>query len=369
MSEPQNRPVRIDHRTYAVVLTVVALAVLGAVAAVNFAIDPLQRFRTAAFYPPQFDIQQRLQAPALARSANYDSVILGTSTAEGVFAADANPILGGRFLRLPISGGSPREQRMVLDVAIGTGKPKRVLWLLDGFVLTQPRDFIRNDFGPFPDYMYANGPGATARYLLNFETLQKSFDVAIGILVGNLPPALERDRLNAPASDTLYGRDRVMAAYLDTALRASWAQVIDRRMSRDPKVAGDTIETNIVSAARANPDLRFDLVLVPPSVAQLAFWSAHFPDFFETMLGTRRALAHRVDGLSNVVLHDFWSDTSISDDLDRYSDMIHFDRRTTLEILAGVASGRYRADAASIAAVDAALRARIAAFRDGTPAN
>lgn len=360
---------RIGHRTYTIVLAAVAASVLGAIAATNFIVDPVQRFREPLFYPPQYDTQQRVQAPALARSADYDSVILGTSTAENVFAVDANPILGGRFLRLPISGGSPREQRMVLNVTLGTGKPKRVLWLLDGFALTQPPDFLREDFGPFPHHMYANGIDGISRYLMNFETFEKSAGIIVNLLRGHLAPALDPDRLNAPADDTPYGRERVMAAYRDGALRSSWAQVIDRRMSRDPKVAADTIETNIVSAARANPNLRFDLVLVPPSIAQLAFWSVHFPDFFETVLGTRHALVHRVDGLGNVVLHDFWSDTSIVSDLDRYADMIHFDRQTTREILAGVAAGQYRTDTASIAASEAELRARIAAFRERNPAN
>ncbi|MBL0930422.1 MAG: hypothetical protein IBJ15_09920, partial [Alphaproteobacteria bacterium] len=171
----------LGYRAYSFVLVVAALAALGAIAGANFIVDPLQRFRPAAFYPPQFEAQQRLQGPALARSADYDSVILGTSTAENVFAADANSILGGKFLRLPISGGSPREQRLVLDVALDTRKPKRVLWFVDGFVLTQPRDFVRNDFGPFPYYLYESGIDGISRYLLNFEMLEKSLGILVGL--------------------------------------------------------------------------------------------------------------------------------------------------------------------------------------------
>jgi hypothetical protein len=360
---------RIGCRIYAILLVAVALMVLGAVGAANFVIDPLQRLRTAKFYPPQFETQQRLQAPALARSADYDSIVLGTSTAENVRTADANPILGGRFLRLPISGGSLREQRLVLDVALGTGKPKRVLWFLDGFTLTQPRDFVRVDFGPFPEFMYANGADAIARYLLNFETLQKSLGIAVGIARGDLPPPIDLDRLNAPADDTPYGRDRVMAAYRDTALRGSWAQVIDRRMSRNPAVAADAIATNIVSAVRASPGVRFDFVLVPPSIAQMAFWATHSPDFFEAVLSARREFVRQVADFENIRVHDFWGDASMVDDLDRYSDMIHYDLRTTREILAGVAVGKFSANFDSIIASELELRARIVAFRERNPVN
>lgn len=369
MQVPKSLLFAIDHRAYAFALVGVALGVLAAIAAVNYIIDPLQLFRPATLYPPQYETHQRLQAPALARSANYDSVILGTSTAESIRAADANSILGGKFLRLPISGGSPREQRLVFDVARDTGKPKRVLWFIDGFVLTQPHHFVRTDFGPFPYHMYASGPDVAAQYLLNFETFQKSLGIAAGIARGDLPPPIDPDRLNTPADDTPYGRDRVMAAYRDAALRTSWVQVIDGRMSRNLAIAAHTIATNIVSSVRASPHVRFDFVLVPPSIAQMAFWAEHFPDFFGTILSARHELVRQVAGLENATVHDFWVDVSIVDDLDRYSDMIHFDLRTTREILAGVASGRYRVDAASIAASDVELRARVAAFRDQNPMN
>ncbi len=369
MRDPEKYLVPISHRTYAIVLAAVALASIGIIAAVNYLVDPLQRFRTATFYPPQFDTQQRLQAPALARSSDYDAVILGTSTAENVFAADANSILDGRFLRLPISGGSPREQRLVLDVALDTGKPKHVLWFIDGFVLTQPRDLVREDFGPFPYYMYARGLDGILRYLMNFETFVSSIGIVVGLVRDDLPPARDLDRLNAWIDGATFGRDRVMSAYHAFASRMAWAQVIDRRMFPDPSVAMNSIEANIANVARANPGLRFDFVLVPPSDAQLAFWAAYFPAFLEAVLGARRELARQVSNLPNVVVHDFWQDTAIGGDLDRYSDMIHFDLRTTREILIGVASGRYRADSESIANGDAALRARIATFRAHNPAN
>ncbi|MBL0932136.1 MAG: hypothetical protein IBJ15_18745, partial [Alphaproteobacteria bacterium] len=177
------------------------------------------------------------------------------------------------------------------------------------------------------------------------------------------------DRLNAWIDGTTFGRDRVMTAYHDPTAREAWAQVIDRRMSSDPRVAVATIDANIAMIVRANPGVRFDFVLVPPSDAQLAFWAAYFPKFLEAVLGARRELVRQVAGLSNAVVHDFWGDASIVSDLDRYADMIHFDLRTTREILAGVASGRYRADLASIVSSKADLRARIAAFRERNSAN
>jgi len=47
--------------------------------------------------------------------------------------------------------------------------------------------------------------------------------------------------------------------------------------------------------------------------------------------------------------------------------MIHFDLRTTREILAGIADGRYRADAEAIEVGEIELRARIAEFRERNP--
>ncbi len=96
-------------------------------------------------------------------------------------------------------------------------------------------------------------------------------------------------------------------------------------MSTTPTVAVATIDANIATTVRTNPGIRFKLVLVPPSDAQLAFWAAYFPKFFEAVLGARRELARQVAGSGNAVLHDFWGDKSIVGDLDRYADMNNFD--------------------------------------------
>jgi len=310
-------PIKLGHRAYAWSLIGFALLGIGTISAINFTIDPLQRFRLAKFYPAQFIEDQRLQAPALARSMNYDTAVIGTSTAANVFAVDANSVLDARVVRLSIAGGSLREQRLLLDVVSGAGKARRILWFIDGFVLTQAPNYVRDEFGPFPDYMYRDDIDGISRYLINAETLRQSLRIISSAVHGTLPPALDPDRLNAWIDGATFGQSKVNSAYRDPAVVAAWTESLHGRMTADRIVAATSIQANIADFVRSNPAIRIDLILVPPSIAQLAFWSVHFPAFFETVIGARRELAHQVAGLANVALHDFWSDASISSDLDR----------------------------------------------------
>ena len=59
-----------------------ALALAAVVGVFNFVVDPLQFYRQASFYPPQYSSNQRYQNPALARTQDFDTVVLGTSHME-----------------------------------------------------------------------------------------------------------------------------------------------------------------------------------------------------------------------------------------------------------------------------------------------
>jgi len=361
--------IKLSHNTYSWCLIAFALLGIGVTSVINYAVDPLQRFRLSKYYPAQFIDNQRLQVPALARSMDYNAAVIGTSTAANVFSVDANPILDLRIARLSIAGSSLREQRLLLNVVSAAGKARRILWLIDGFVLTQAPNYVREEFGPFPEYMYRNDIDGIARYLINADTLRRSLLIVSGLFHGTLQSTGDPDRLNAWIDGATFGRSKVESAYHDPVVLNAWIESFDKRMTADRVVSTATIEANITSFVRSNPNIRIDLILVPPSIAQLAFWSAHFPAYLETILAARLELARQIHGLGNAYLHDFWGDETISNDLDRYADMIHFDLRTTREIIAGVASGRYSANATSIAATEAELRSQITIFRDRNPFN
>lgn len=358
---------KVGSIAYALVLVGIALSGLASIAFLNFTIDPLQRFRPATFYPPAFSDQQRLQGPALARSHDYDAVVTGSSTAEHVFAADAREILGISLLRLPVSGGTLREQRMQLEVALSTGKPKRIIWFIDSFALTTNKDLVREDFGPFPHFMYAGGIEGLSKYLLNFNILGRSLDILVDIATGQQKTSVSLDRLNAWNERTEFSAEMVFEAYHDLRLQREWRRVIGTRMSTQHATAAATIEANIVLLARSHPKVIFDLVLVPASIAQLAYWSALFPELYEAILAARTALIAQTADLSNIRIRDFQSFSQVTHDFSRYSDLIHFDLATTREILYSLDRDERRVSNGEIAATEALIRSQVSEFLTKNP--
>src|SRR5207244_2667821 len=117
-----------------------------------YAVDPMQFFRRAA-YAPVFSTNERYQLPGLAKNYDYDTVIAGTSMSQNFYPSYANKVLGARVLKVAISGSSAHEQFLILNVAVRTGKVKRVIWGLDEWAFSGAPDRVRDDLGMFPHYL------------------------------------------------------------------------------------------------------------------------------------------------------------------------------------------------------------------------
>src|SRR5262245_50590766 len=87
------------------VVTVFLLAAL-----LNYTVDPLQLFRPAQFYRPMYSNDSRMQNAGLIRSQSFDTVFMGTSLAIHFRQSDMDRILGGKSLKLAMSGSTSHEQ-------------------------------------------------------------------------------------------------------------------------------------------------------------------------------------------------------------------------------------------------------------------
>src|ERR1700716_2907270 len=102
-------------------------------AALNFAVDPLQLFRAARFYPAVYSADSRMQNAGLIRSQDFDTVFMGTSLGVHFRQSDIDKTLGTRSLKLAMTGSNSREQGFVLAAAMAR-RPKRVIWQRDDWI-------------------------------------------------------------------------------------------------------------------------------------------------------------------------------------------------------------------------------------------
>ncbi len=320
-------------RQYLSIWISVFLALLAIAGLVNYAIDPLQIFRRATFYPPHFSENQRYQVPGLARHYTAPVAIIGTSHMENASPADVQAALGQPALKLAISGSSITEQQLALSLALKTGKVRRVLWGIDYSALSWG-DRLVEEWGEFPIYLYHRDPRLVSRYLLSWQTLQE------GRAALTTPPKYNLETLNIWWPGAQFHRDRVAAAWAFQEGR--WTPELRARSAAQTIWSKHyaTLQRRLFATVREHPEVQFELLLPPYSILGYANdFRINDEWFFQRML-MRAALRDFVRTAPNARLWDFQTDLALSTDFDRYKDLEHFDLEATRMMLRTVGSGR-----------------------------
>lgn len=304
-----------------------ALALAAGVGAFNFAVDPLQYYRPATFYPPQYSSNQRYQNPALARTQAFDTVVLGTSHLENARPSVIARTLGGRAVKLAIAGSVIHEQSLLAGLALERGTVRRVVWGIDfnSFAIIGR---VAHEYGAFPMHLYRGPWKAAGPYLLSWDTLADS------IAALRATTAVDLDGLNA-WPDYTYGTERVHGDWdlqqlrWTGRLRRHWTDGVPRWPAL---VAG--FDAEVLAHARAHPGTRFDLVFLPYTLLEYA------NDFRldDKRLFQRLALVDEARRLArdlpNVHVWDFGPDLAIARDESLYKDLTHVHPRVLEALLA-----------------------------------
>lgn len=315
-----------------------ALGSLGIVA-VNWIADPLQFYRKAA-YPPLLIEQKRFQAPGLARNYDYDTVVVGTSMSIIITAKQIKEKLGFSALNLSMQGASVAEQHMMLDVALRTGKVKRVIWEVNYEYLRGTPEWVANYDGTFPYYFYDENPfNEINNYLLNIDTTKNTLKVFLARC--GLRTYRSRDL------EDLLGRDG-LRQFGRSSLQQSWHSAMNglqglRKQAPDFAVThlNRNFDVNIMRLIRENPDVQFYLYFPPFSAAYYAYVTAAAPEVFAHLLENRKHIFLLIAGVGNVELYDFQSVDSLIFNMDNYCDLVHSNSSVDDYILESIRDRRH----------------------------
>src|SRR6266566_5046102 len=152
-------------------------------AALNFIVDPLQLFRPARLFSAMYSSDTRMQDAGLIRSQDFDTVFMGTSLAIHFRQSDINRVIGGRSLKLSMTGSNSKEQSFVLSAAL-EHHPKRVIWQVDDWIFRDAPDVDANIY--LPADLYRRNAAGIASYLLSGAMARESAWLALRSI-----PALE----------------------------------------------------------------------------------------------------------------------------------------------------------------------------------
>lgn len=345
--------------------------VLGA-AALVYAVDPLQLFRSSrlAFYSED----TRVQNAGLIRSQTFDTAFMGTSLAIHFRQSDIDRALGVRSLKLAMTGSNSRQQAFVLEQAIARGAT-RVIWAMDDFSFVDAADIEADPYLSVD--LYRRTTKGMASYLFSAAMAKES----LFSLLRSVPPLQQPLTRAAPYLpvkfalsdvDDIYALPRdfdIAREYNAKRALAAFAYITSPVRSRflaegyGYEAMVRHFEQDAAGLIARHPDVTFDIYFPPYSILQFVAMRDASPATLKIVTDLTAVVASRLTQFPNVRLHDFRAIKAVTHDLGNYSDVIHHSPVVDAMVLGWLASGEYQVDAkAPLKPLDE-LKAQVKAYR------
>lgn len=349
-------------------------AIILLVAMLNFVVDPLQLLRPARLLPAMYSTDSRMQDAGLIRSQEFDTVFMGTSLAIHFRQSDIDRALGGRSLKLSMTGSTSREQTFVLAAAMRR-HPKRVIWQIDDWIFRDAPEINSDVYVPAD--LYRRNVRGVAGYLLNGAMARESLWIAaraippLESIVARLTNGVmfkfsvpHVDDINTLRSDFdvagFYNAPNALAAFrrMTDPVRSGW---IADGYDYDAMVRN--FERDAVALIEGNPNVTFEIYFAPYSILHFVAMRDASPGTLKIAYDFSAYASQRLLQFSNVRLHDFRDVKDVTHDLGNYGDVIHHSPAVDLKILSWLAEGRYTVDPAKPLASLEQLKEQVEAYR------
>ena len=144
-------------------------------AGIIYVIDPAMQYHEPFFGISQVYNDERSQNAGLAKNADYDSVVLGSSVTSNFRVSWFDEQFGCKAVKLCYPGGTFSDYDAALETAFRTHDIKTVFWCVD------PQLLVASPVNPtpLPDYLYDDSILNDYQYLLNKDVLLKQCAPAV----------------------------------------------------------------------------------------------------------------------------------------------------------------------------------------------
>ena len=297
-------------------------------------VDPFEIYRQAsAFIPPITNGTQNYSNAGIAKSYVYDSVVIGSSMTENFSPSQLDKALGGRFVKLPINGGTPFNNRQMMEMAFRTHDVQRVFYGIDIESLTW---FYTTPKCEMPDYLYDDNLFNDTAYWFNSSVLLKYIPACLKTLGQSDPD--QRDTMYNWGAMYSYGKDAALRDVEVTGkVHEPLGQTQPIELSQQSRL---NVEYNYLPFIQEHPDTEFIFFFPPYSLAH--WYSFYQKSSFEYHLMQKAALVQTLLPYENVKIYDFQAELSWILDLDHYIDSSHYGPWINDAMVEAVAREDYR---------------------------
>ncbi|MBS0654805.1 MAG: hypothetical protein JSR46_03425 [Verrucomicrobia bacterium] len=330
------------------------------VGALVFVIDPLHYIRVP-WYLNHIDYPERFKAPALAKSHTYDTVIIGSSMTKNFHPSFIDKKFGGKTIKLCMAGSTPREQLMILQLAIASGQLKRVIWSLDTSSYKVPCSEVRYDQGPFPFYLYENSFLSKLKYLYNYDFVRDS--VVLLATISDLKNSFSVEQYEHYLDELhCFHNKKEFSFDGKIAMNAMQELLTPKNEQQFMSFIGkyhltnvlakqeqfqhtlDFYKREIIPVLKKQSKVEFYFFSPPYSIAYHKIHHVCNEAGYLQLLELKRNLYAELIKLDNVKLFDFQDVASITHNLNGYKDLTHYSHRTNEYIIESFATNQHLVD-------------------------
>lgn len=279
-------------------------------------IDPFEIYHQAtAFIPPIHSGTQSYSNAGIAKSYEYDSIIIGSSMTENFRPSQLDRLFGGQFVKLCINGGTPFNHKQMMDMAFSTHDVKRVFYGLDVDALSF---FYVTPKAEMPTYLYDNNLTNDVKYWFNQSVLFKYIPKCLMTLGQSNPN--HRDTMYTWGKDFAYGSDAVLSSRI-----ISQEEYEQTPLEDDPVLSQQSmlnVEYNFVPYVEAHPDTEFIFFFPPYSL--MRWYQFYTYGTLHYNLTQKEAVVKRLLPYENVKIYDLQTQLDWILNLDHYVDYEHY---------------------------------------------
>ena len=313
------------------------MGILLSVAAATVVIDPFLHYHgpLAGLEYPLLD--ERYQNDGIARHFSYDALITGTSMTQNFKPSEFDALWGTEAVKIAFSGASYREVDENVRRALTYNDHVRyVVRSLDSSMLNVSAEY--NAYDGYPEYLFDDNPFNDVQYLLNKEVVPKTLAVLNYTRAGNVTPS--RDEYGSWSQYKVFGRETVLAS------RAELGDFKEEiRLSEENRQnIRENVQRNVLQTALDNPQVTYYLFFPPYSIC---YWDALVrTKQLGAQLDAEEMAVELLLQADNIRIFAFGDNLELAEDLDNYTDALHYGEWVNSDILRWIKEGEYelRAD-------------------------
>ncbi|MFA9560393.1 hypothetical protein ACERII_24130 [Evansella sp. AB-rgal1] len=313
-----------NEKKYIIAFASFVLLLMGIISTFNFVVDPFHFYRINTFYKPQYsESMARYELPGIINNIDYDMLMVGTSMSRNFSEEYMNEVLKKETFNAALPSGKAKEQAMIVNLALKNSNLEDIFWELNMYSFEGSPDEVLEQNIPFPYHFYDRNPITDFKYLVSWDTVERSIDILenydeyqemdiyeIYKFGQNVPPLTKESigDISLITTDSYLNYRFTSAALMES------------------------FEQNVLPFVEKNPHITFTFYYVPyPITNHLYFYNLNNRYIDERELFKLKVF-QALNGYDNVKIYDFQDEKEITHKISNYMDSVHYYMETNHQL-------------------------------------